>query len=53
MDKRFGDIAGYTQNELEHYFADWLNVLANDMKISRDELIMRLEIIMTASALIA
>ncbi len=24
MDKRFGDLAGYTQNELEHYFADLL-----------------------------
>ena len=43
MDKRFGDIAGYTQNELEHYFAYWLNATANVMNISRDELLMLLK----------
>ena len=43
MDKRFGDIAGYTQSELEHYFADWLNTTAVNMNISRDELLMRLK----------
>lgn len=43
MDKRFGDIAGYTQSELEYYFADWLNATANVMNISRDELLVRLK----------
>lgn len=43
MDKRFGDLAGYTQNELEHYFADWLNAIAEKMNISRDELLVRLK----------
>ena len=42
MDRRFGDIAGYTQSELEYYFADWLNATAKVMNISRDELIERL-----------
>ena len=43
MDKRFSDIVGYTQSELEHYLADWLNAAANVMNVSRDELIMRLK----------
>ena len=43
MDKRFADITGYTQVELEYYFADWLNVTANDMNISHDELLVRLK----------
>lgn len=43
MDKRFADITGYTQSELEYYFADWLNVTANDMNISHDELLVRLK----------
>ena len=43
MDKHFGDIAGYTQNELEYYFADWLNTTAANMNISHDELLARLK----------
>ena len=43
MDKRFGDIAGYTQSELEYYFADWLNTTAVNMNISHDELLVRLK----------
>ena len=39
MDKHFGDLAGYTQNELEHYFAYWLNTAVETMNISRDELL--------------
>ena len=42
MDKSCGDIAGYTQGELEYYFADWLEAASADMGISRDELIERL-----------
>ena len=43
MDKRFADITGYTQSELEYYFADWLNAAANVMNISHDELLVRLK----------
>ena len=43
MDKRFGDIVGYTQNELEFYFDDRLNSIAADMEISREKLLERLK----------
>ncbi|MBR1438884.1 MAG: AAA family ATPase [Synergistaceae bacterium] len=43
MDKRYGDIAGYTQQELEFFFHDWLIAVASDLKISRDEILMRLK----------
>ena len=39
MDKSCGDIAGYTQVELEYYFADWLKAASADMGIPREELI--------------
>ncbi len=42
MDKSCGDIAGYTQGELEYYFADWLEAASADMGITHDELIERL-----------
>ena len=42
MDKSCGDIAGYTQVELEYYFADWLEAASADMGITHDELIERL-----------
>ncbi|MBR4195611.1 MAG: AAA family ATPase [Synergistaceae bacterium] len=42
MDKSCGDIAGYTQWELEYYFAGWLEAASADMGIPRDELIERL-----------
>ena len=42
MDKSCGDIAGYTQGELEYYFADWLQATSAEMGISRDELLVRL-----------
>ncbi len=37
MDKRYGDIAGYTQQELELFFNNWLIAAASDLKISLDE----------------
>lgn len=43
MDRQYGDIAGYTQSELEYYFDDWLNSTSADMGIVRDELIVRLK----------
>ncbi|MBQ3455638.1 MAG: AAA family ATPase, partial [Synergistaceae bacterium] len=42
MDKSCGDIAGYTQSELEYYFADWLKSASGEMGITYDELIERL-----------
>lgn len=42
MDKSCGDIAGYTQSELEYYFADWLKAASGEMGITHDELIERL-----------
>ena len=43
MDKRYGDIAGYTQQELELFFNDWLIATASDLKISLDEIITRMK----------
>ena len=43
MDKRYGDIAGYTQQELELFFNDWLIAVASDLKISLDEMLMRMK----------
>lgn len=43
MDKRYGDIAGYTQQELELFFYDWLNSAASEMGINRDEILARLK----------
>lgn len=43
MDKRYGDIAGYTQQELELFFNDWLNAAASEMKISLDEILARMK----------
>ena len=43
MDKRYSDIAGYTQDELECYFSDWLNFTAEQLGISREDLLSRLK----------
>lgn len=43
MDKCYGDIAGYTQHELELFFEDWLNAAASEMKINLDEILARLK----------
>ena len=43
MDKQFGDIAGYTQQELELFFDEWLNAAAKDMDTTRNELLARLK----------
>ena len=39
----YGDIAGYTQQELEQNFADWINFTAEKMKISSSEILSRLK----------
>ena len=43
IDKRYGSITGYTQEELEYFFNDRLNATADDMKITRDELLARMK----------
>ena len=42
MDRQYGDIAGYTQTELECCFDDWLNSTSADIGINRDELLAQL-----------
>ena len=39
----YSDIVGYTQEELEYNFADWINVTAERKNLSREELLSRLE----------
>ena len=43
MLKRYGDIVGYTQNELEENFSDWIDRAAIRMNISTDVLFKRLK----------
>jgi len=37
MDYRFATLYGYTQAEVEHYFGDWIDELADKNKIDRQE----------------
>ena len=43
MDWRYGDIVGYTQEELEENFTGWIDSAADRMKIGHDELLRRLK----------
>ena len=43
MDTRFADLLGYTQPEMEGYFADHIEEAADRLKISKQELLARLE----------
>ena len=43
MDRRYGDIVGYTQAELEENFADWIGNAAERMKLDRGELLKRMK----------
>ena len=43
MDENFGDIVGYTQNEIEFYFEDRINYVAEKLSISKSELLERLK----------
>lgn len=43
MDTQFGDIVGYTQQELEKNFSDWLDYTAERLCISRSNLLERME----------
>lgn len=43
MDRRYGDIVGYTQQELEFFFEDRITDASEQMNISREELFSRLK----------
>ena len=43
MIEKYGDIAGYTQQELEHYFDNWLKAMAENKKIDTKEIVARLK----------
>jgi len=43
MDWQFGDIVGYTQEELEADFAGWIDDASGKMGFSRQELLMRMK----------
>lgn len=43
LDQEYGDITGYTQDELKFYFRDWIDSASQKMKISPDSLIVRLK----------
>ena len=38
MDRQYGDIVGYTQEEMEKYFTEWIDDAAGRMKLERAEL---------------
>ena len=43
MDWQYGDIVGYTQDELEDNFADWIDDAAARMELTRSSLLKQLE----------
>ena len=43
MDHQYGDIVGYTQEELEENFSGWIDSAADRMKLDRGELFERLK----------
>ena len=43
MTERFGDVVGYTQEELERDFAGWIDDAAGKMRLSRQELLMQMK----------
>ena len=43
MDRQYGDIAGYTQDELEENFSSWISDAAARMKLERSELLRRMK----------
>ncbi len=43
MDEQFSDIVGYTQQELEYFFNDRIRSVAEKMKITGEDIIMRLK----------
>ena len=43
MTERFGDVVGYTQEELERDFAGWIDDAAGKMRLSRQEFLMQMK----------
>ncbi|MBQ9526727.1 MAG: AAA family ATPase [Fretibacterium sp.] len=43
MDRQYGDMVGYTQDELEENFSDWIDNAADRMKLDRGELFRQLK----------
>ena len=43
MDTQYGDIVGYTQEELEEYFTGWVDDAAQRLKLNRNDLLKRME----------
>ena len=43
MLKRYGDIVGYTQNELEENFSEWIASSSKAMSLSKDELLAKIK----------
>lgn len=43
MMEHFGDIVGYTQDELEHSFSNWLEATADRKNIGREEILAQLK----------
>ena len=43
MSKEYSDIVGYTQQELEKYFSDWLEKTEKELSMDREELLSTIE----------
>ena len=43
MDEQFGDITGYTQEELEKYFHEWIQYTSTKMKLTPEEFLSNLK----------
>ena len=43
MDEKYGDIAGYTQQELEDNFSEWLEITATKKSMSKKELLYKIK----------
>ena len=43
MNKKYGDIVGYTQHELEDNFSDWLEKTGQEMSLSKEELLEKIK----------
>ena len=43
LTERYGDLTGYTQNELEKYFEEWISFAAAKNQLSRSEILERLK----------
>ncbi|NJN35207.1 MAG: AAA family ATPase [Saprospiraceae bacterium] len=44
MNKNYATLAGYTQAEVEHYFEDYIQLIVEDLQISREDLLEKMKI---------